>query len=146
MLRPRCLLNKTKHMPVWQLHGADILDGHKTKQINIANDRNRKFATSRSLFLNENTLSSLRNDVLLYKSVSSDMLKQKWTDAYSFYEQFSHMDEVREAHNKVISIQVSMPEVQKYVYTNVFVSLLLGWTSKSPATALWTYEWADRYS
>lgn len=50
---------------------------------------------------------SIKNDVLIYRDRSSDLIKQKFNDAYSFYEQFSHMDEVREAHDKVIFIQVN---------------------------------------
>lgn len=58
-------------------------------------------------------LATLRNDVSAYKNVSKDLLHKKYTDAYSFYEQFSHMDEVREAHDKVITIQDELHLAQK---------------------------------
>lgn len=48
-----------------------------------------------------------------YKAASAALIAQKWNQAYSFYDQFTHMDEVREAHNKVIMIQQKLEESQE---------------------------------
>lgn len=52
-------------------------------------------------------LMSLAHDVQMYKRVSSDLVKQKWHEAYNFYAAFTHMDEIRVAQDKVLAIQVS---------------------------------------
>lgn len=56
---------------------------------------------------------NLRDGVALYKSASSNLIQKKWTDALNFYESFTHMDEVREAHDKVITIQSQLLEAQQ---------------------------------
>lgn len=66
----------------------------------------RSFSLSPPFLQKESLITILRNDVNAYKNVSKDLIHKKYSDAYSFYEQFSHMDEVREAHDKVIAIQV----------------------------------------
>lgn len=58
-------------------------------------------------------LSGLVLDVQSYRNASGDLLKKKWNEAYSFYEQFSHMDEVREAHDKVVDIQNALQQAQQ---------------------------------
>lgn len=55
----------------------------------------------------------LRSGVQQYKNASTQLIKTKWTDAYNFYESFSHMDEVREAHDKVVTIQSQLLDAQQ---------------------------------
>lgn len=55
----------------------------------------------------------IRSGVEQYKNASTQLIKTKYTDAYNFYESFSHMDEVREAHDKVISIQSQLLDAQQ---------------------------------
>lgn len=56
---------------------------------------------------------NLRQGVALYKNASSSLIQTKWTDALNFYESFTHMDEVREAHDLVITIQSQLLEAQQ---------------------------------
>lgn len=56
---------------------------------------------------------NLRQGVALYRNASSKLIQTKWTDALNFYESFTHMDEVREAHDKVITIQSQLLEAQQ---------------------------------
>lgn len=53
-------------------------------------------------------LNTLLHDVHMYRNVSKDLIKEKWHEAYSFYAQFTHMDEIRVAQDKVLAIQVRL--------------------------------------
>lgn len=57
--------------------------------------------------------SQILSGVQQYKNAPTQLIKTKWTDAYNFYESFSHMDEVREAYDKVITIQSQLLNAQK---------------------------------
>ncbi|KAJ6637485.1 Mitochondrial potassium channel [Pseudolycoriella hygida] len=48
-----------------------------------------------------------------YKKRSTQLLQTKWTDAYTFYERVFHMDEVRQAHMKVMDLQEKLLEAQE---------------------------------
>lgn len=54
----------------------------------------------------DSLMATIKNDVNLFKSVSKDIMHQKYTEAYIFYEQFSRRNEVREAREKVLAVQV----------------------------------------
>ncbi|XP_037028391.1 mitochondrial potassium channel-like [Bradysia coprophila] len=48
-----------------------------------------------------------------YKERSAIVLQNKWTNAYTFYERVFHMDEVRQAHMKVMDLQEKLLEAQE---------------------------------
>lgn len=56
---------------------------------------------------------NLRQGVTVYTKASSNLIQAKWTDALNFYESFTHMDEVRDAHDQVITIQSQLLEAQQ---------------------------------
>lgn len=56
---------------------------------------------------------NVRQGLAQYKAASAALITQKWGEAYSFYDQFMHMDEVREAHNKVMIVQQKLEESQE---------------------------------
>lgn len=85
---------------------STFLDGDSQRYGANSKQADRLLSLSSQCLQKESLISILRNDVTAYTNVSKDMIHKKYSDAYSFYEQFSHMDEVREAHDKVIAIQV----------------------------------------
>lgn len=66
----------------------------------------REFSTTRLCLRPESFLTTLKNDVNLYKNISKDLIYQKYAETYIFFEQLSHRDEVRAAREKVTAVQV----------------------------------------